>query len=682
MSYSTHNFQSGAILRASELNEMDEQIYTNEQSAAAAAAAASGTAKIAEMGKAGVYGGQIQGEFVHGSLNFNVHPWVNNLSVKNQISTKAGTHLRLFAGDTITLADFGSSYQIYVVADTDTTQSFASGWSSTAVTIQVDGDYGVMIRNTAGNFDSVDDVEVIVETGGSMDTIRMVKDAALDAGIGRDLGLSGNERLELIDGKYVLSESAFELGNIQISTTAAPIYNGSTKRARTRTGLGLKLMAGDTLKMSTGYFFAGWTREDGTYGSAGRWLQEFEAPDDGEYYVVMRISASEPVISDLSAFVAGFSITPGRGSMSSNMARALDILRFGRFYDHMLLNKTTGTNVIIPLQSIASIYMSKRLGFKVIEANTQETADGKWIVTHGTNNCFGAYVEHVDGTTDISNTPINSMTLAEIKQNVRYKSLYAKYRTAPPSLEEYLAVCKRLEMIPLLQVRDNAEIARIGNEVMGQDNYIAYNSQRSINAGYIMNVRDYATKAEIVEECEQMGHPFMYFMANPNAFTDTDLSDIIETLHSKGFTIGFQDTYISADLAEHYLQLGMDFCATTWNINEMETGNVYNKAADIDWSDFETNGTVSGENLELVDGQYVRVWGQQKNFLSGVICYLRFSGTLKMNVAANFRSGNITSDGSGYVRISAGALDAAPNAMFTAVGAATVYEMRAVGSKL
>ncbi|MDT3388861.1 MAG: hypothetical protein LIR46_14060, partial [Bacteroidota bacterium] len=479
-------------------------------------------------------------------------------------------------------------------------------------------------------------------------------------------------------GYRVVSSENFELGNLGIP---AMVYASSTTRVRTKEGIVIPLKKDDIVSLSTGVFYYGYYDSEGTIHSGSRWVSELTVPEDGDFVFAMRYS-TEAVITDYDAFVSGFSVSTKGADIRNNVATCIDLFRTDRYYDHMLLNKTSGENVIIPLQSISSIYMSKRLGFKVLEANVVNTSDGHYIVTHGDAGKFGNYFEHVDGETDISATAINSVTLDWIKTNVRYKSLYPKYRTAPPTLEEYLTVCKTLKMIPLIQITNREGVASIADAIMGKDNYIAYNGNRRLNKGMIMIWRNITTKAEIIAECEKYGLPLMYGMDRPTVFTDEELTDIVETLHKKGIIIGFQDTYIAGALGQKYFQMGFDFCATTWEINDFMSGNIYNKVSDIDFSDFETNGTVTDDNLVLTSNQYVRIADQSVNFLSGVICYIRFSGALDIRICDGFRTNAYTSDGSNYVRISAGALSKAPIISMTATSTTTIYEIKCIGSKL
>lgn len=624
-----------------------------------------------------LYGGNPIGHMVLGRINFNNYPWTKTTDSKSAASDP-NYRFYLKHGDTVTLTSF-TNKSIYVVSDNHMQPGldFTSGWKTEAVTIPFNGFYGIMVTDSVNAISDPYDCGLVITTSGYSADSTQLSITKADANAAIETALVNNSRLSKIDGKIYLSHDIFEFGNIAESGGTL-FYQVQPQRIRTREDMSIPLNAGDTITLSNGVFYTFYYDVNGTLKSAS-WRNSYTAPEKGDFKFLMRLNPQAD-ISDFDAFLNNFKITPYNTGIGNNIAKALSPLGTDKFYDHLLLNKINGENVIIPLQSIPSIYMSKRLGFKVIEANVRITSDGHYIVTHGTNGKFGSMFEHVDGETDISDIAINSVTLEYIQTYVRYKSTYDKYKTAPATLEEYLTVCKELGMIPLVQIGNDANIAAIANKIMGKDNYIAYNSTRVINDGFIMNVRDYATKAQIVNECQTYGQPFIYFMANPSDFSDSDLADIVETLHNLGYLIGFQDTYITQQTANKYIKMGFDYCATTYCVNDKEYGNDYNKTADIDFSDFATTGTETGHNLVLSNGDYLRANGTGTHFLSWVMVQIRFSGELAMSFCDGSRTGNITSDGSDFITLSCYGLNTDNNAWFTSVGETTVYEIKAMSS--
>lgn len=338
--------------------------------------------------------------------------------------------------------------------------------------------------------------------------------------------------------------------------------------------------------------------------------------------------------------------------------------RYKPFYDHLFIEKITGVDVIIPSESLFNVQASRRLGFDMIEANVQRTSDGKFIVMHGESGKFGAQVEHIDGQTDISNTAINSVTLSWIKTNVRYKSLYAKYRVAPPSLEEFLTECRSNCLIPLATCSDS-DAHRIVKNMMGDGNYVAYNGDRENTSAPIMRYSGKSTKAEILAECESYGVPYMYCMSNSTDFTDVQLAEIVNTLHTNGYWIGFAGSYVSETESQRLLRLGFDFSASGYQVNDFENGNICNLSADLDYSDFNTNGTVANNMLTLATGQTIAPNATIPSvFLSKMSLHITFSGTI--NLKMGHIDSTITSDGSKSMWFSSYKIVSDPTFLITA----------------
>lgn len=304
--------------------------------------------------------------------------------------------------------------------------------------------------------------------------------------------------------------------------------------------------------------------------------------DTVKLYSVTRTSASRQALDDKSTI--------------------LDEFRHSNLIDHTFINASTDGNAIIPSESAANIDSSKRLGFKVIEANCKTLSDGNILVLHGgTSGKFGNQVEHTDGVTDISDTVVNSVSAEWVKQNVRNKSVYAKYRTAPLLLQDFLHLCKYSGLIPLVQcVGDSAIVAK---NIVGENNFIAYNATRIQTDSPITQFLRLQTKDEILSHCLAMGRPYVYSMANPSAFTDSELSEIISTLHSRGFMISVAASYLSEAEFQRCLQLGVDFGSSDSHVPWFDYGNLADLSADNDYSDFTHTGSVADGILTLSTGQ-------------------------------------------------------------------------------
>lgn len=255
--------------------------------------------------------------------------------------------------------------------------------------------------------------------------------------------------------------------------------------------------------------------------------------------------------------------------------------KFKPCYDHLFVNR--GLISSIPHESLYHIRLSRKMGFNIIEANVYPTSDGVFIVNHLNNGTFGNWFHHVDEVTDISAINVNNVTWDWIVENVRYNSSIPKYRTRPCRLEEFLSECRQQNIIPFITSTDIRVIEMV-DKYMGKDNYIAYGGSRTnCPNSIIYHWVTKTTKEEILAYCETIGRPFIYGMANPTAFTDDELKDIVGTLHKNGYWIG--TSYADSNWHK-YSAMGFDMNGTQGRINRIESGNIANLDSIYGFNDF------------------------------------------------------------------------------------------------
>lgn len=263
-------------------------------------------------------------------------------------------------------------------------------------------------------------------------------------------------------------------------------------------------------------------------------------------------------------------------------------------YDHLFVNRT-GENCTIPHESLYHVRISKSLGFDMIEANVASTSDGVYIVNHLNGGKFGGYFHHVNGITDISDIELSSVTWSWVEENVRYNSSIEKYRTRPCTLEEFLMECRQQNMIPFVTSRD-VDVIQIVEGIMGKDNYIAYAASRHNcpTATIYHYVSNLTTKEDIVAYCESIGLPFIYGLGNPTAFTDTELKDIIDTLHGLGYKLGvsYQDTNWY-----RLSYMGIDYNGTQRELNRIVDGNICNIDSIFGFSEYTVTGATETNGI-------------------------------------------------------------------------------------
>lgn len=124
-----------------------------------------------------------------------------------------------------------------------------------------------------------------------------------------------------------------------------------------------------------------------------------------------------------------------------------------------------------------------------------------------------------------------------------------------------------------------------------------------------------------------MGAPYLYCMGNVRDFTDEQLRTIAREVHNVGCYVGYAGCYEPPQNNQKLLDMGFDFSASGWDINEIDNGNLCNLTADLRFDDFRTDGTEREAVLCLDAGQSVAPGVElPSEFLSGGSLHVRFEG--------------------------------------------------------
>lgn len=332
----------------------------------------------------------------------------------------------------------------------------------------------------------------------------------------------------------------------------------------------------------------------------------------------------------------------------------------GPYWAHLFTDKIyqESTDIVIPSESLDDIRISRRLGFDVIEANVHKTSDNKYVVIHGASGKFGYEVTDLNGDFTYADTAINSVTLDWIKSNIRYRSELARYRTTLPTFEEFLCECRLQGMIPLAQASEAGMVSLLDG-IMGHNNYIAYNGTRALTTAPITDYKSLQTKEEILAHARTIGVPYIYSMANPNNFTETEIKEIVSALHSEGFMIA--TAYVSGDSANKYRRLGFDMIASTYEVNDFDNANICSLSSGFSWDDFQITGATPTTDVLTLQGAAQRIAPSQtypSAFLAKAQLQIVFSGTLYIVMGQLGQI--ITSDGKHPLVLSSYFINSAP----------------------
>lgn len=349
-----------------------------------------------------------------------------------------------------------------------------------------------------------------------------------------------------------------------------------------------------------------------------------------------------------------------------------DVIAFQGHFFMNLISKSS--NVIYPSQTIADIHFCSRVGVKSIEANCLKTATpGKYIVMHGDSACIGyqmllkkeayeanpsaypyaEYNQYDDAyynfdpnePKDILNGHIPSTPYDDLRNNYFNRSLYPKYRTPITDMEDFLKECKALDIFPIITYQDDAQIPII-ESIVGKK-YAFRSNARHGNVLHILWVNDKKTKEEALAICNSYGRPFMFGMGVSAAiqYEDDELQELVDLLHNNGYFIVFDGNYYDEEKNQRLKQMNFDGQTTNWDIPKFESGNVCNLSAEIDYSEFTHNGTVTDNELTLAAGNTIEPnFNFESMFISKAYLEIRFAGTITISMGKV--TGTFVSDGS------------------------------------
>lgn len=277
----------------------------------------------------------------------------------------------------------------------------------------------------------------------------------------------------------------------------------------------------------------------------------------------------------------------------------LKIICNKKFFHHI---DVSSANPIIPSQSIFDIHRAKRLGFDIIELNCRKTSDGIMYSFHGSGGKFGGAFHSVDNT-DISNISVDTVTDEYIQTNIRYNSIYDKYRVCPTRMMEALVECKKLGLIPLVEYSDG--VVELCESIMGENNFIIsmYTADRIQPSNYICASWLTGSAEDIIKKANKSGGAYIcsinvtdQMYAN---YTKGDWEEFAGKIHKAGYYISC--TYQNEEQLQKLIGC-FDLIGSEYNINLIESGNILNIDSGMDFSGIENTGSIENGTLKLESG--------------------------------------------------------------------------------
>lgn len=332
----------------------------------------------------------------------------------------------------------------------------------------------------------------------------------------------------------------------------------------------------------------------------------------------------------------------------------------------------------IPLNSLMDIDMAHRLGFRAYEINARETAtQGCYVCMHGNGGKIGTELVARDGT-DISNIQINTVTKAEFEEDYVYNTPDDQMKTRVTFLEEALIRCRKYGMIPFISWPGYEGIDFIRKYAGNRFVLIIYDQYYLGRTAWKGAINLYKTLTDetfegIVKTIEK---PFVAALTAEEVSDMTDEEKLarIQLCHENNCIIGAAGVYQSEAENQKLFDLGIDYLASGWEVEDFGDGNIVNLNSNGTYEGFTHTGTVADGVLSLANGGTVSVTPDSEYLAKGCI-KIRFSGTLVFRFGWSIWDVSITSDGTKDVILSTAFFRQVPGFTATASGAVSIYEI-------
>lgn len=286
-----------------------------------------------------------------------------------------------------------------------------------------------------------------------------------------------------------------EIGNINLNVDDGPTFDNDYRRVRTKTPL--NLVSGDVIGLTdytNAEIFIMWQNTLGGYGHEVNWVDyDYRVRFSGKYWLIIRNK------------------TEVRQTKISTLGNMLVIRRnqnqFGAVINKTMFCKGVNhrgfaPNKFFPENTLIAFKASKAYGFNYVEADVTFTSDNVAVILHDAT--INRTARNSDGTEISSLIDIGSITYEQALTydfGVYAQSAYAG--TKIPTFTQFIALCKNLELIPVIELKDNNGVQYSDALITGLVDIVAgYGMQNNViwssyNINYLELIETYDSKATL-----------------------------------------------------------------------------------------------------------------------------------------------------------------------------------------
>ena len=366
-------------------------------------------------------------------------------------------------------------------------------------------------------------------------------------------------------------------------------------------------------------------------------------------------------------------------------------------WSHYFIRKLTNNNrIVVPSQSLADIHISKMLGAKFMEFNLMFTSDNVPICRHGVTNTKLSGLIDSNGN-DVEIDDIREVSLAELKANYRYKSLYPQFQTTITTLEEALQVCNELNITPIVsydsravslleQYCGNRWCAYIGSTGIPQRPSGLNKNIPCMVSMWADNPNESVENYLAMADAFGYGSVFAIYLAFLKSLSDSSAASFIQAMKEKGTNICIDEyTYtLASDYADivKYQKMG---------------AHIYHEYSVIDQDIFDTTKIADDKNnfadvvgtfsqgdgcIELSNGNEINLSISGSSIVSAIKAVVQYSGTINLSLGEYISNVEMTSSDNSIIEISTVLEDLDEELTISSVGASKIFSVSLYAKQL
>lgn len=317
---------------------------------------------------------------------------------------------------------------------------------------------------------------------------------------------------------------------------------------------------------------------------------------------------------------------------------------------------------IVPENTVHSLALAKRMGYKAVEIDVKKTMDGHYVVMH--DNSINRTMRNADYTAISGTVNVADKTLASLKNDYVFLSETPRFRTEILTIQEYVKFCRDLGMIPMLDIKiPDYEFLDDVHKICGDD-FICFSTQKPVlqyarSISKCLCLLNTSSTSGVIEFLDNLGGWCGVSTTNTGVLSEEFISELKEKGYESQASIHSKDNEVDA------LRKGATMLLSDYSIDVLKNPSEEIYSDDNDFSDFSTTGTITDGIVILENGQVLSKTFSEQILYGGLTADLFFKGSLNISINGSFYA-SITSEDLDLRHFSLRFRDTTPSIQITA----------------